>query len=135
MNKSHKLTFGQIFLVAVLGVLVTSTAVSGAIAYAVYQQSQVSYDASASSDLVSSTATSQSDQYLSLDSKVRSMILITTDEAPRITMITNIEQHRLGNPSFYAEAQNGDFVLFYSSKVVIFREAPELIVNVSSVIN
>lgn len=131
MNRLRKLTFGQIFIIAVFVVLFASTLVSGAIAYSFYQQSQVNYDASAANAL---NQTSSADQYAELISKVREVVLVPSDEQPTIAAIADVEQVRAENPSFYADAQNGDIVLIFSTKAIIYRETPGLIVNIAPVI-
>lgn len=131
MNRLRKLTFGQIFIIAIFVVLFASTLISGAVAYSFYKQSQVNYDSSASNAL---NQTSSADQYAELISKVREVVLVPADEQPTIAAIANIEQVKTENPSFYAEAQNGDIVLIFSTKAIIYRETPGLIVNIAPVV-
>lgn len=64
--------------------------------------------------------------------KVARHILVTS-ENPTIAEIKDIEELKATNPLFYQNAKNGDKVLAYSDKVVIYRESEDIIVNVSPV--
>lgn len=64
--------------------------------------------------------------------KVGRHILVSSEE-PTIAEIQDIEQLQDSNPAFYQNARNGDKVLAYSDKVVIYRESEDLIVSVTVV--
>lgn len=131
MNRLRKLSFGQIFIIAIVVMLFASTVVSGAIAYAFYKEAQVNYDSSAADAM---NQTESADQYAELIGKVRAAVLVPEDEKPTIAAIADIEQVKTENPQFYADAQDGDIVLIFSTKAIIYRESAGMIINIAPVI-
>lgn len=65
--------------------------------------------------------------------EVSSKILLPDDQDPTIATITNVDELRKVNEAFYKEAQNGDKILFYSTRAVIYREGDGKIINVAPV--
>lgn len=64
--------------------------------------------------------------------EVGSTILLP-DETPNIASIVDVESLRKANADFYKDAQNGDKLLIYSTKAIIYREAEGKIINVAPV--
>jgi hypothetical protein len=62
--------------------------------------------------------------------KISNLILITTEEKPSVASIVDSEKLRASNPGFYANAQNGDKLVIYSDRAIIFREQDNLIINI-----
>lgn len=60
-------------------------------------------------------------------------IAITPEEDPTVATIIDAEALKTENPSFYADAQNGDKLLVFSTKAIIFREETNKIVNIAPV--
>ncbi|MFH0830712.1 MAG: hypothetical protein V1895_01475 [Parcubacteria group bacterium] len=69
----------------------------------------------------------------SLIQEVSSKILLPSDQTPTIATITNVDELRKVNENFYKEAQNGDQILFYSTRAVIYRKGDGKIINVAPV--
>ncbi|KXK09623.1 MAG: hypothetical protein QY330_02150 [Candidatus Dojkabacteria bacterium] len=61
---------------------------------------------------------------------VAKKLLIPDDEKPTVATISDIEQLKLSNPNFYFYAQNGDRLLVYSDKAVIYRESQDIIIAI-----
>ena len=64
--------------------------------------------------------------------RVKRHVLIKNDEAPYIAKISNIELVRERNPEFYADASNGDSVLIWSDKAIIYSEEKDRIIAVAT---
>ncbi|MFO0702922.1 MAG: hypothetical protein U0514_03645 [Candidatus Andersenbacteria bacterium] len=64
--------------------------------------------------------------------KVRKLILLP-DEQPSIASIVDIAKLKEGNATFYQDAQNGDTLLIYSTKAVIYRESINQVINIAPV--
>jgi hypothetical protein len=65
--------------------------------------------------------------------KVMQLILVP-DEEPTLATIVNVDNLRKTNPDFYKDAVNGDQLVIYSSKAIIYRESDDIIINVAPVI-
>jgi hypothetical protein len=64
--------------------------------------------------------------------KVKRHILVNEDEAPYVATISNIDLVRAKNPEFYRDASQGDKVLIWSDKAVIYSEKLDKLVAVTS---
>ncbi len=68
----------------------------------------------------------------SLTERVGKHILITEKEAPRVYTINNIDLVRQKNPDFYKDAQQGDKVLIWKDRAIIYSEQLDRIVAVAT---
>ncbi len=68
----------------------------------------------------------------SLTERVGKHILITEKEAPRVYTINNIDLVRQKNPDFYKDAQQGDKVLIWKDRAIIYSEQIDRIVAVAT---
>jgi len=59
--------------------------------------------------------------------------ILLPDETPNIASIVDVDSLRKANADFYKDAQNGDKLLIYSSKAIIYRESEGQIINVAPV--
>lgn len=57
---------------------------------------------------------------LALISSVSNLILINNDEEPTIATVQDADSLRISNPSFYKDAENGDRLLVWSDKAVLY---------------
>lgn len=66
---------------------------------------------------------------------VRNIILLPdpADEEPVIASVINADSLRKENADFYKDAQDGDTLLIYSSKALIYRQSENKIINVAPV--
>ncbi|MBD3250938.1 hypothetical protein GF380_00460, partial [Candidatus Uhrbacteria bacterium] len=60
----------------------------------------------------------------SLIDRVKRHILVNEEESPYVATISNIDLVRSRNPIFYKDAKNGDKVLIWSDKALVY--SPEL---------
>lgn len=60
-------------------------------------------------------------------------IVVTPSEEPTVATILDVDSLITENETFYADAQNGDRLLVYTTKAIIFRESTGQIVNIAPV--
>lgn len=60
-------------------------------------------------------------------------IMLLPDESPTIATIVDADALRGENELFYKDAQNGDKLIIFSDKAILFREGEDLVVNVAPV--
>ncbi|MEP7103699.1 MAG: hypothetical protein ABI721_03255 [Candidatus Dojkabacteria bacterium] len=86
--------------------------------------------------LASTSGTDQTAQdtakYNALTDKIKKIILVP-NESPTIATIANLEEVKSQNATFYADAQEGDTVIIFSTKALIYRESEDKIINVAPV--
>jgi hypothetical protein len=80
--------------------------------------------------LVSST-----DDIQKVEADVRSMIILDPQEKPTIASILDIDKIRSQNPEFYANARNGDYLIVFSDKAIIYRAQDRILVNVFPILS
>lgn len=61
----------------------------------------------------------------SVISRVREMVAVSADEMPTVATVQDISVLRPQNPTLYRDAQNGDKLLVWSDKVVVFSTAKD----------
>lgn len=66
--------------------------------------------------------------------KVGKIFLLPAGEEPTIANIVDIESLKKNNEDFYKDAQNGDYLLIYTAKAVIYREPENKVINVAPVV-
>ncbi|MEO6729571.1 MAG: hypothetical protein ABIM99_06650 [Candidatus Dojkabacteria bacterium] len=79
-----------------------------------------------------STESADTAKYNALIDKVKKIILVP-DENPTIATIANLEEVQKQNATFYADAKEGDTVIIFSTKALIYREGEDKIINVAPV--
>jgi hypothetical protein len=60
-------------------------------------------------------------------------LMLLPDENPTMATIVDIDALRQDNPTFYANAQEGDLLIIYSEKAILYRESENKIINVAPV--
>lgn len=66
--------------------------------------------------------------------KIGRLILLTEEEEPTIATIINIDTLKSENSEFYKYAQNGDKLILYSQRAMIYRPSDDILINVAPVI-
>lgn len=79
-----------------------------------------------------STQAADTAKYNALIEKVKKVILVP-DENPTIATIANLDEVKKQNATFYADAKEGDTVIIFSTKALIYRESEDKIINVAPV--
>ncbi|MBN2015703.1 LytR C-terminal domain-containing protein [Candidatus Dojkabacteria bacterium] len=65
---------------------------------------------------------------------VGKLILLPEDVEPTIATITDVERLREENADFYKDAENGDILLIYPKRAIIYSPSKNIIVNVAPII-
>lgn len=73
------------------------------------------------------------EQNQELIEKLSSMILLP-DSDPAIYQINDIEKVRKSYGDFFKDAKEGDKLILYSDKAIIYRQSEQLIINVGPVL-
>lgn len=68
----------------------------------------------------------------SLVAKVKNHIVVPTDEEPLIATVLDVEKLKAEQP-FYAGAKNGDKLIIYSDKAILYDAVNDVLVNVGPV--
>lgn len=74
----------------------------------------------------------ETEKYNNLVAKIKKTILVP-DESPTIATIANLTEVQKQNATFYADAKEGDTVIIFSTKALIYRESEDKIINVAPV--
>lgn len=80
----------------------------------------------------SKTATPPSADTKSLLEKVGKLIVLPQGEEPTIATVTDVERLKSNQP-FFAQAKNGDKVLIYSNKAILYDPVADKIVEVATI--
>jgi len=68
-------------------------------------------------------------------SKIKQILLVEGTEDPAVAEIKDVETVKKSNPEFYKNADNGDKLVVYSYRAIIFRESANQIINVAPIVN
>lgn len=63
-----------------------------------------------------------------------SKLIILPDENPDIATISDVKSLKESDSEFYKDSKDGDQLILYTSKAIIFREDQNIIVNVAPII-
>lgn len=85
-----------------------------------------------SSDVTAQSNLEESEQVLE---SLNQILLTESDKAPSVARIEKPELLRESNEDFYKNAQEGDYLILYPKRAVIFRQSENLIINVAPIIN
>jgi hypothetical protein len=83
---------------------------------------------------VESSTELSSEEAKKIKEDVGKLMLLPEDEEPTIATIIDVEKLRGENSEFYKNASNGDKLLIYSQKVIIYSPDKNLIINVAPII-
>ena len=87
---------------------------------------------SGSGDVTTQSNLEESEQVLE---SLNQILLTESDKTPTIARIEKPERLRENNEDFYKNAQEGDYLILYPKRAVIFRQSENLIINVVPYIN
>jgi|GEM_PF-5321652 len=121
LKPRRRVTLSRRNMLTLLAVLV----LAGAIAYLFWQNMQLrspEYQAEA-----------QKRANTELIDRVSKVVVLPTDQEPTIATITKVDELKKVNATFYGDAQDGDKILFYSTRAVIYRESEGKIINIAPV--
>ena len=67
--------------------------------------------------------------------KLAGVLLLDKNVEPTVATIDNADSLREANADFYADAQDGDYLILYPQRAIIFRENANQVVNIAPIIN
>jgi hypothetical protein len=67
--------------------------------------------------------------------KLNDILLTDSKDAPTVARIENPQVLIDANPEFYKYAVQGDYLVLYPQRAIIYREADDRIINVAPIIN
>ncbi len=65
--------------------------------------------------------------------ELEEVILLPEGESPTVAFLYDIEELKKENGEFYKDAQEGDLVIIYSDKAIIYRRENKKVINVAPV--
>ncbi len=118
-NRLHKISFSKKNILSVILVVIFIGAL-GTAGYFYYQYKKATAVDASKNEIVNYTA------------KISKFMVLPSGETP--TMATVADKDKLASQSFFAHAENGDKVLFYSKaqKAILYRPATNMIIEASS---
>lgn len=63
------------------------------------------------------------------------VLKIEAGQNPTVARIESPDQLKRSNPTFYADAQKGDYLVVFSSRAVIYRESTNQLINIVPIVN
>lgn len=117
-----------ITVIAVIGIFL----LGGGAGYLVYNQ-LVEKDVLGKANSPEFVSEIQQKQVDAILKDLNKLILITEEEEPTVATILDVEVLRQDNPEFYKNAQDGDILIIYSQRAIVFRRDKNMIVNVAPV--
>lgn len=67
--------------------------------------------------------------------KLKSVLQVDEADSPTVARVDDPGKLKNANEQFYANVQQGDYLILYPQRVIIFRESNNQIVNVAPIIN
>jgi hypothetical protein len=72
----------------------------------------------------------QSDDSKFIEAQVRKLILVDPQESPTIAKILDINKISYQNPTLYANVRNGDYLVIFTDKAIVYRPSTNILINV-----
>ena len=118
----------QINVKALIVVLILIASVGASLYF--WQEAQ---DAkSTTPDAIASKNQEESSQIIG---QLSSIILIQTESDPTVARVENPETLKAANPDFYADVQEGDYLVLYPQRAIIYRAPENKIINIAPIID
>jgi hypothetical protein len=120
-------SFRQKFWIILAIILLITTGISSYLALTFYNRLPPSQR------VLGATAQIAPQEANDLEYELSKLIILPVGEQPTIAQIVDIKSLQDQNPSFYQFAQNGDTVLVFSTRAVIYRRSEGKIVNIAPI--
>lgn len=66
---------------------------------------------------------------------LKSTILVTETDAPTVARVEDPAKLKESNETFYKDIQQGDYLVIFPKRAIIYRESNDQIINVAPIIN
>lgn len=87
---------------------------------------------SSTPEAIAAKSEEESKQIISQLSKT---LLVKSDAEPTVARIEDPDTLKQANPDFYADAVEGDYLILYPQRAIIFRSSENKIVNIAPIID
>lgn len=68
-------------------------------------------------------------------SQVEKVLLVPDRSDPTVIEVSDVARLKKNNPEFYQNVEQGDYLLMYSDKAVIYRQKQNKIINVAPIVS
>ncbi len=65
---------------------------------------------------------------------LKKIFYIKTTDQPTVAAIDDIEKLRETNPQFYDGVNNGDYLILYPQRAIVYRHSENIVVNVAPIV-
>lgn len=65
--------------------------------------------------------------------RIREHMTISTEMKPTVAAVVDVEKLREKNPGFYADAENGDYLVVTQNQAILYSPRRDRIINVSTI--
>ncbi len=111
-------------------ILLVVVLVLGGAAFYFYNQNQ---DARTNPDeLVNQQNDAESEEVVN---NLKTVLLIDTDKKATVARVEDPEVLKKNNPDFYKNAEQGDYLVLYPARAIIFRNGEGKIINIAPIVN
>jgi flagellar basal body-associated protein FliL len=117
--KSHKLSQRTTLIIVALVVLVSA---AGGYAYYRYQSTPAAKERH---------NIRESEQVIR---KIKRRLIIENSETPTVARVTDPQQLKQSNTTFYKNVQTGDYVILYNDQAIIYRWKNDQFINIAPII-
>ncbi|NJL96264.1 hypothetical protein HC864_00315 [Candidatus Gracilibacteria bacterium] len=77
----------------------------------------------------------EQEQATEIINKLKKILLVDESQGdPAVASVTDSEKLKEAQPEFYKDVQNGDYLVIYPSRAIIFRQAENKIINIAPII-
>ncbi len=89
----------------------------------------------ASSDTPEAIAARNAEESAEVIAALGGVLLLNEEADPTVAKVDDAETLKEANPDFYADTVNGDYLVLYPTRAIIFRLEDKQIINVAPIIN
>ncbi|HQG57377.1 MAG TPA: hypothetical protein PLX79_00120 [Candidatus Dojkabacteria bacterium] len=107
-----------------IGLIVVLLVGAGVVGYLFYQEKQKPDNSVELADY----------EVQQMKEKIGKLILLPSDQEPTVATIVDIEKLKETNPTFYKNASNGDKILVYSDKAILYDPDNNIILDVAPIV-
>lgn len=127
VKKSHGRASSRWLMWAAAAVVVLALAGTAGFFYKKYNDVK-----SNPADAISEKNKAETDTVLA---SLKKRLLISETDAPTVARVEDPEKLKTSNAEFYKDVQNGDYLVIFPKRAIIYRQSNDQIINVAPIIN
>lgn len=89
----------------------------------------------AASETPEAIAAKNSEETAHVLDELGSVLLITEDTDPTVAKVNDADALKAVNSDFYVNTANGDYLVLYPTRAIVFRLEDKMIVNIAPIVN